>query len=191
MTRKPGKGVKDVSGQALLRAESSSRSGKPVLDDNPDWYSAPEAGLTRTDDKRRTIEERERKMFDLARSHILSSGDFLLAQDLADHLGIHVQLMGAALKEWEADRRIFSIEHGDFKSFPVYAFPAEGGASPIPALKDILSILYPMKNGWGVSFWFISPNAFLGGKRPQDLLSTEVNSVILAARDETVGVTHG
>ena len=70
-------------------------------------------------------------------------------------------------------------------------FPAEGGASPIPGLKDILSILYPMKNGWGVSFWFISPNALLGGKRPQDLLSTEVNRVILAARDEAVGVTHG
>lgn len=48
-----------------------------------------------------------------------------------------------------------------------------------------------MKDGWGLSFWFISPDGFLGGERPRDLLSTDVNSVILAAHDEAVGVTAG
>ncbi|WP_460152966.1 hypothetical protein [Pseudomonas sp. S2_B07] len=116
-------------------------------------------------------------MVALARAHILTCGDFLLVQDLANHLGIHVELLSPALKGWEADHRIFSIDHDGCRSFPVYAFPSQGGASPIPGLRDVLSVLCPMKDGKGVSFWFISPNAWLEGKRPQDLLSTEPSRV--------------
>jgi len=103
-------------------------------------------------------------MIDLARAHILACGDFLQVQDLARCLGVHVELLSSAIKEWEADQRIFSIDHDGCSSFPVYAFPPQGGASPIPALRDVLSIFRPMKDGWGVSFWFISPNGWLGGK---------------------------
>lgn len=48
-----------------------------------------------------------------------------------------------------------------------------------------------MKDGWGVSFWFISPNGWLGGKHPQDLLSTEPSLVVSAAHEEVTGVMHG
>ena len=38
---------------------------------------------------------------------------------------------------------------------------------------------------------FQSVNGFLGGKRPQDLLATDPDRVIAAARDEVLGVLHG
>lgn len=191
MTKDSDKDFKGVEREAFSRGESSARSGKSVQDHELAWCSPSEAVLTRTDERRQTIGEREREMVTLARGHILTCGDFLLVQDLASHLGIHVELLSPALKKWEADHRIFSIDHDGSRSFPVYAFPSQGGASPIPSLRDVLSVLCPMKDGWGVSFWFISPNGWLGGKRPQDLLSTEPSRVISAAYEEADSVMHG
>jgi len=177
--------------EPIGRLARGSSPHHAVLEHALAWRSPSDPAFARTDQKRRTIEEREREMFDLARAHILACGDFLNVQDLARCLGVHVELLSSAIKEWEADQRIFSIDHDGCRSFPVYAFPPQGGASPIPALRDVLSILRPMKDGWGVSFWFITPNGWLGGKRPQDLLSSEPSLVISAARDEAVGVAHG
>lgn len=188
---KDAKDAKGAAGVAFSRPDTSTRSSTPIQEHEVVWCSPTDAAPTRTDEKRRTIEERERKMVELAKAHILSCGDFLLVQDLANHLGIHAGILSTALKEWEANHRIFSIEHDGFRLFPAYGFPPHGGDSPIPGLMDVLSILCPMKDGWGLSFWFISPNGFLGGERPQDLLSIDVKNVILAAHDEAVGVTHG
>lgn len=173
------------------RLAGGSRPHHPVLDREPAWRSPSDPALGRRVKRRRTIEEREREMVELARAHILACGDFLQVQDLADYLGIHVEVLSPAIQEWEADQRIFSIVYESCRFFPAYAFPPQSGASPIPALRDVLSMLRPMKDGWGVSFWFISPNGWLGGKRPRDLLSTEPSLVISAARDEAVGVVHG
>jgi hypothetical protein len=191
MKNDPDKDVKVAANEAFSRAEISAPAGKPLKDQGlvvcPRPGEAPSGG----DEKHRTIEEREEEMVALARTHILTCGDFLLVQDLANHLGIHVELLSPALMEWEADHRIFSIDHDGCRSFPVYAFPSQGDASPIPGLRDVLSVLCPMKDGWGVSFWFISPNGWLGGKRPKDLLSTEPSSVVSAAHEEASGVMHG
>ncbi len=35
----------------------------------------------------------------LARAHILTCGDFLLVQDVANHLGIYVEFLSPALRE--------------------------------------------------------------------------------------------
>lgn len=107
---------------------------RPMQDPEVVWCSPPEAALTRTDEKRRTIEERERKMVELAKAHILSCGDFLLVQDLADHLGIHAGLLSTALKEWEANHRIFSIERDGFRLFPAYGFRRTAEAVQSPGL---------------------------------------------------------
>ena len=164
---------------------------RPVLDHERALLSTLDPAIARTDKNCRSVDEREREMVDLARAHILACGDFLQIKDLANYLGIQVEFLSSAITEWEADHRIFSIDHEGCRSFPTYAFPSRSEASPIPALRDVLSILRPMKDGWGVSFWFISPNGWLGGKCPRDLLSIEPRLVISAARDEKAGVMHG
>lgn len=191
MTSDPEKDVNTTAIEAFSRVERSAPAGKPLKDHGIDVRPRPEPVPAGRDEKCRTIEEREEEMVALARAHILTCGDFLLVQDLANHLGIHVELLSPALKEWEANRRIFSIDHDGSRFFPVYAFPSQGGASPTPGLRDVLSVLCPMKDGWGVSFWFISPNGWLEGKRSQDLLSTEPSRVVSAAHEEASGVMHG
>lgn len=190
MTIDPDKDVK-TSAIKVSRAENSAPADNPLKRQELDGCPRPGTAPTAGEEKRRTNEEREEEMVALARAHILTCGDFLLVQDLANHLGIHIELLSPALMRWEAEHRIFSIDHDGCRSFPIYAFPSQGGASPIPGLRDVLSVLCPMKDGWGVSFWFISPNGWLGGKRPQDLLSTEPNRVISAAHEEASGVMHG
>lgn len=177
--------------EPIGRLASRSSPFKPAQNHEPAGSSPSRGALTGTEEKRRTSEEREQEMFALAKAHILMCGDFLRLQDLAHHLSMPLEFLSSALKEWEADHRIFSIDHDGCRSFPVYAFRAQGEVSPIPALRDVLSILCPMKDGWGVSFWFISPSGLLGGKRPKDLLSTEPGVLISAAHEEAGGVTHG
>ncbi len=42
-----------------------------------------------------------------------------------------------------------------------------------------------------MAFWFASPNTFLGGKRPQDVLSANPLSVLSASKEEVSAVVHG
>jgi hypothetical protein len=42
-----------------------------------------------------------------------------------------------------------------------------------------------------MAYWFLSDNGFLGGKRPQDLLASAPERVIVAAMDEVEGIAHG
>lgn len=191
MTIDSDKDVKATAIEEFSRVESSAPAGKPLKEHGIDVRPRPGAAPAGRNKKRRTIEEKEDEMAALARAHILACGDFLLVQELANHLVVHVELLSPALKEWETDQRIFSIDQDGCRFFPVYALPSEGGASQIPGLRDVLSVLRPMKDGWGVSFWFISPNGWLGGKRPQDLLSTEPSRVVSAAHEEVSRVMHG
>jgi hypothetical protein len=48
-----------------------------------------------------------------------------------------------------------------------------------------------MKDEWGIAYWFQSSNSFLGGKRPQDLLSSAPQRMLAAAEDEVQEVAHG
>jgi len=143
------------------------------------------------DELRHRIHAREQEMLAQAKKDILGCGDFLPVNRLAEHFTIRAEILTPTLVEWEADNRIFSIEHKGCSLLPCYAFSTQAGLSPRPELKEILSILSPTKNSWSVAFWFFSPNEMLGGKRPRDVISTDTTRVALAAQDEIDGILHG
>ena len=62
---------------------------------------------------------------------------------------------------------------------------------PRPEMVEVIKVLQSTKNGWGMAFWFASSNFYLRGKRPQDVLETELSLVITAAENEVLGITHG
>ena len=59
------------------------------------------------------------------------------------------------------------------------------------ALARIIEVFAGRKDGWGMAYWFLSDNSFLGGRRPQDLLACAPEQVIEAARDEVREIAHG
>ncbi|QAY90707.1 hypothetical protein [Pseudomonas sp. ACM7] len=137
------------------------------------------------------IQAVEREMLTRGKKYILGCGSFLSVHELAKRFDVQAELLAPALAEWVADHRIFEIEHDGCSLFPSYAFSGDAGISPQSGLREVIAILSQMKDGWAMSFWFISPNGLLGGRRPQGLLSIDPQAVALAARDEVKGFTQG
>lgn len=130
-------------------------------------------------------------MLEDAKKSILCSGDFLPQDQIAQRLGLPLMTLIAALDEWETEGHIFSIQHAGCSLFPAYVFQDGTEHGLIPDLKAILDVLRAKKDGWGIAFWFASSNGYIGNRRPQDVLFSEADKLLLAAMDEVSGITHG
>lgn len=84
--------------------------------------------------------------------------------------------------------RVFAIERAGHKEFPVYAFDPLG--NPIPALREVLAVLEGY-SPFRLASWFESTSSRLGGRRPRELLDTDPDAVIAAARAQVEGPLHG
>lgn len=126
-----------------------------------------------------------------AKSTILESGDFLPAAAIASLAGYSAKNPSAQPNKWKKDAAIFAIQHKGNDYFPMYALDAEENYRPYKALAEVLRIFGETKTGWGIAFWFAGLNSFLDDRRPQDLLESEPDLVIAAAKDEVMGIRHG
>ena len=126
-----------------------------------------------------------------AKSTILESGDFLPAAEIAALAGYSAKNPSAQPNKWKKDGAIFAIQHKGNDYFPMYALDAEENYRPYKALTEVLRIFGETKTGWGIAFWFAGLNSFLDDRRPQDLLGSEPELVIAAAKDEVEGIQHG
>lgn len=84
--------------------------------------------------------------------------------------------------------RVFAIERGGHNEFPSYAFDSQG--NPIPAMREVLGILAGY-SPFRLTSWFESTSSQLGGRRPREVLATDPESVIAAARAHLTGPVHG
>lgn len=84
--------------------------------------------------------------------------------------------------------RVFAIERGGRKEFPSYAFDPLG--NPVPAMKEVLGILAGY-SPFRLASWFESTSSQLGGRRPREILATDPDAVIAAARAQKMGPVHG
>jgi hypothetical protein len=128
----------------------------------------------------------------LARSRqaVLAEADWLTAAKVAELAGLSTTNPSAQPNKWKRQRQIFAIHHHGIDYFPGYGLDPESGWRPRKALKSVLEVFGDDKDGWGLAYWFLSVNSFLGGRRPQDVLATEPQRVIAAARDEVLAVPH-
>jgi len=133
----------------------------------------------------------EARMTAEARKEVLESGDWLTAAQIAEVAGFSASNPSAQPNKWKKDGLIFAIRHRGVDYFPSYALDPVTGYRPFKELAKVLAVFNGRKDGWGLAYWFASINGFLGGKRPQDLLSTRPDRVVAAAEDEVAGVAHG
>lgn len=134
---------------------------------------------------------KEAAMLIQARKAVLESGDWLSAADVAQLAGLSPRNPSAQPNKWKKQGQIFAIHHGGVDYFPGYGLDKETGFRPAKALTRIIEIFAGHKDSWGMAYWFRSQNSFLGGKRPQDLLSSAPERVIAAAQDEIEEIAHG
>ena len=134
---------------------------------------------------------REAAMLVQARKAVLESGDWLTAADLAQLAGLSTRNPSAQPNKWKKQGSIFAISHRGIDYFPGYGLDRHADFRPLKALAWIIETFTGHKDGWGMAYWFSSDNSFLGGQRPQDLLASEPDQVIEAARDEVQDIAHG
>lgn len=133
---------------------------------------------------------REAKMAGRARHAVLKGADWLTAAQLAEIAGLSTSNPSTQPNKWKRQKQIFAIHHNGTDYFPGYALDPATGYRPYKSLKSILEVFGDEKDGWGLAFWFLANNSFLGGHKPQDLLATDPERVLAAAKDEMEPVAH-
>jgi hypothetical protein len=86
----------------------------------------------------------------------------------------------AKLDEWVRSRKVFGLERDGRLLFASYLFGPDH--QPLPGVPAVLEIL----DGYGparLAAWFESTSSFLGGNRPRELIASNPELVIEAARD--------
>ena len=134
---------------------------------------------------------REAKMRAQAKTEILQSQDWVTSNEIAMLANFSNINPSSQPNKWKHAGKIFALRHEGVDYFPLYGLDPEQGFRPYSALERVIYVLDPMKDGWGMAFWFASPNIFLGGKRPKDALSDNPSGVLLAAKEEVLGIVHG
>lgn len=130
------------------------------------------------------------KMQDQAKSRIIQSGDWLTLKQVGRGADLHGAELESHSRHWTSQALLFSISiHGE-DYYPRYALDAQRYYQPLPALKPILAVFVDW-DGWALAFWFDSPNSYLGGQRPKELLASEPEKVLYAAEREVQGIAHG
>ncbi|UXJ50096.1 hypothetical protein [Pseudomonas citronellolis] len=134
---------------------------------------------------------REAAMVARARTAILKGADWLTASEIAGLAGFSASNPSAQPNKWKREGAIFALRHHGVDYFPGYGLDPLTGYRPAKAMAEVLKVFYGSKDSWALAGWFQSVNSFLGGRRPQDLLTSEPERVIAAAQDEMEGIAHG
>jgi hypothetical protein len=67
------------------------------------------------------------------------------------------------------DGRIFAVRQRSERVFPGFQFAEDG--QPRDVVRRVLEVLD--RTGWELAAWFVSPNAWLDGSRPVDVLDDD------------------
>jgi len=126
-----------------------------------------------------------------ARAAVLSSSEWLSAKDIAERAGLSTANASSTPWKWKQDGSIFAISSEGRDLYPLYGLDPDSDFRPLKSLKLITGVFKGHKEGWGMAHWFASVNSFLGGKRPMDLIKSDPDRVLDAAKDEVEGVVHG
>ena len=128
----------------------------------------------------------------LARRHarILNEFGYFTAEQLADANGSQASNRTALAGSWRKRRQVFAVPHPDkaARDRDVYpAFQFENGR-PIKVVHEVLEAFAGRKGPWKLAMWFASNNGGLPASgRPVDLLSSDPDQVVRAARRDAEG----
>lgn len=126
-----------------------------------------------------------------AKNHVLNSGDWVTPGQIAQIAGLSTANPSAQPNKWKREGQIFAINHNNNDYFPLFGLDPENGYRPVKTMRAVLDAFGNSKSAWGLAYWFAGVNGFLGGKRPQDILSVDPERVVAAAEDEVMGIVHG
>ena len=123
-----------------------------------------------------------------ARAELLKDYELLNSAQVHERYGARARNKAALATRWRRQGKILAVDFGGQLLFPAFQFDAQG--KPLPVIERLLTILAPANNEWAIAIWLITPNGWLGGQRPVELLMSDPDAVCEAARDEVDGTVY-
>jgi hypothetical protein len=115
---------------------------------------------------------------DGALASVMSGTIWLTADELAGRISASQAGCAGTMARWTGEGRLFALEIGGRAVYPAYAFDAAG--EPLPVIRRVVQNLSG-HDALGLACWFESPNAYLDGSRPREMLVTDAERVVAAA----------
>jgi hypothetical protein len=116
--------------------------------------------------------------------HLIHTGSWLRAGQIADQGGYSQRNRAEPASRWKREARIFAIT---FKGEDLYgAYQFDGSLQPRPVIAQVLKLFQHKHDAWKIAAWFASVNGWLRGERPQDCLDDPAR-VLEAAQQEISG----
>lgn len=115
-----------------------------------------------------------------------STGGTARGEDLARLLAEHLRGDYVSLARLIAHREVFCFEWRRTLWTPMFQFE-QRDLSLKAGLRPILAELTGELDGWTLATWFAQSNAWLGGRRPVDVMHTDQRAVLDAARAARFG----
>lgn len=109
---------------------------------------------------------------------VMSATTWLTADELAGRISANQAGCADTMTRWTREGRLFALDIGGRAVYPAYAFDAAG--QPLPVVRRVLQNL-SRHDALSLACWFESPNAYLDGSRPREMLVTEAERVVAAA----------
>ena len=123
-------------------------------------------------------------------ARVLNEFGHFTAEQLADANRSQASNRAALADNWRKRRQVFAVPHPDRAArerdvYPAFQFEDH---KPISAVHHVLQVFGAHKAPWKLALWFTSNNGWLpGSARPVDLLTTDAQAVIGAARRDAEG----
>jgi hypothetical protein len=117
-----------------------------------------------------------------ARDRFLKECPTLTSHDISEVNGSRATNQAALANGWKAAGRIFALKVERTDRYPAFQFGDDG--KPLPVIATVLEIMGSEKP-WSVALWLVAGSGWLGGRRPVDLLRTDPDAVVHAARRAT------
>ena len=131
---------------------------------------------------------------DQARRNAELRADFMRQYEILDADQVHAlygskaRNRSALAARWRSDKKIFGVQRSGRFLYPAFQFDAQG--RPRKAISKVLAALGDAVGGWQTALWFVTPNGWLDGEKPVDLLEREPHAVLDAAADVAEPVAH-
>lgn len=119
----------------------------------------------------------------LARAELARELGLLSSNEVADLARSRARNRAALANRWKQEGRIFAVPHGGQHLWPGFQLDDEG--QPKPVIAEVLEVLEPDLTPWQLALWFTGRSGWLDGARPVDLLESEPERVVEAARRDS------
>lgn len=117
-----------------------------------------------------------------ARAALIRDHGALTSAQIHDLYGTNARNKAALATRWRNEGKILGVDYRGERLYPAFQFAADG--RPHSVIASVLSLFGPDTGEWQIALWFVTPNGWLDGKRPIDIMISDPDAVVEAARDE-------